>query len=262
MKGHIMKTPKSILAALLFSALACSAFADNELVADVQGALRANSQLSNYYIQVDSFEGLVVLHGWVRTRRLRNEAANQARQVFGVERVYNYITTDDNDDSIARNINRSYRIQNAQANMNDRIGDLGTVSESAAEIYPGTRRRDPDAVLVPQASVPVNLGSAAKERLDADPILSIFRLSVDNYKTVVLLHGTVPDSRTARDAEKIAARTPGVKKVVSYLNVPETTSTRAPVWPFVVDLRHSEIERKPVPRAEFVDSDYEVNQER
>ncbi|HYG76242.1 MAG TPA: BON domain-containing protein [Planctomycetota bacterium] len=248
-----MKGWTTFSAVLLAALLAIPAHADDELVPDIQATLQAHPQLSRYYIKVDTFGGLAVLHGWVRNNRLRAMAEAEVRQVRGVDRIFNYIRTDSNSESIARAINRSERIQGAQANMNDQIRGIGTLVNVHPELYHGARTHEMDTVEMPLATLPPNLAASVREQLELDPVLALYDINVDNYERVVLLHGDVPDVRTARDAERVAARTPGVRKVVSYLNVAETAAVQVPEWPYVVELHHSGMEPARMPsRPEYV----------
>lgn len=52
-----------------------------------------------------------------------------------------------------------------------------------------------------------------------DPDVSALKINIDTYQGVVTLRGEVPDYRTANRAVSIAKRAPGVKRVVSYLNI-------------------------------------------
>jgi osmotically-inducible protein OsmY len=200
--------------------------------------LRHDPLLSRYYIQVDVMEGLAVLHGWVRTPQARRAIEERVRNNEGVVQVYSYIVVDPIGNDTLREIVKAQRVQIAISNQNDLVRDDGTLFETRAEPYASAIRvADYGVVDAPLAVPPLTLASAVKTRLDIDPIVTLYNVKVDAWNRTIILNGVVRDERIAADAERIAARTPGVTKVVSYL-IPENTIEPMCELNYVVTLSH------------------------
>jgi len=228
---------KTLLLPLLALALALSAGAfgatlngvvigpprvDN-LQADIRASLHDDPATRNLDISVDTYKGLAVLHGWVRTPLIRRDVTARVRNMPGVDRVYSYITNDDTP-SYSRDLNEGLRANITASNMNERT------------TYSG-----PTIGLIP---APNNLARDVKVRLVSDAITGDLDIKVDSYDGLVVLHGNVPDDYAKAAVDGIASRTPGVDRVFSYLSVGDVVVVPEPTFgTVVIDLGRPELEK-------------------
>lgn len=64
-------------------------FSDAGITASIKSKLLADSDIKGFQINVDTYEGVVTLHGRVSSRSARRKAASLARDVEGVSSVEN-----------------------------------------------------------------------------------------------------------------------------------------------------------------------------
>ena len=229
-----MKTLLLPLMALVLSAGAFAASLNGVVIgpahgttldADIRANLRNDPGTRNLDITVDTYKGLAVLHGWVRTPQIRRDVASRVRNMPGVDRVYSYIVVDVARDSFVRDLNEGLRANVTQSNMNERP-DV----------------RVPTIGLI---SAPNDLARNAKVRLAADAVTGEFDIAVDSYDGLVVLHGKVPDDSAKDSVDAVASRTPGVDRVFSYLNVGDAVVVPEPTTgTVVIDLGRPEIEKR------------------
>lgn len=181
---------------------------------EIERSMRAEPALRNVYIKVDRYGDLAVMHGWVIDKKLRAAAERSVRATAGVTTVYNYVTYDESED-INRAIDMGRRVQLNGATIDDRV--LDTLN-------------------LPYVTTPSTLSVRVKQRLDGDPTTSPLDVRVDTYGALVLLHGNIADWNAARDVERVAASTPGVERVYSYLTTAAAAELPSRPWPVVVDL--------------------------
>jgi osmotically-inducible protein OsmY len=228
-----MKNLKFVASILMLWAVSSTSAmsATNTLADDITFQISSHPYFGRYHIQVETFGGLAVLHGWVMNRYERRAIIDRVKRMEGVERVYSYIISDDaredcgpmSADDIARTMNKAQRVQMGMANANDDIRDLGIQfdSQEGAHIV-RAERVDYAVVETPLIGAPETAAASVKANLTVDDVTSLYNLQVDSYAGIVFLHGAVPSESVAEDAKQIAARTPGVRQVVSYLAVGES----------------------------------------
>jgi hypothetical protein len=85
-----------------------------------------------------------------------------------------------------------------------------------------------------------NLTIEVSNQYVMNDVLSLYNLRVESYQGLVILHGVVP-ARTAREAESVAAHTPGVDQVFSYLQTTEMATPVSDPTPALVELNHEPI---------------------
>lgn len=226
---------KTLLVPLLALALSAGAYAatlngvvigppraDN-LQADIRASLHDDPATQNLDISVDTYKGLVVLHGWVRTAQIRRDVAARVRNMPGVDRVYSYITADETP-SYTRDLNEGLRANITASNMNER-----------------TNVRGPTIGLIP---APNDLARDVKVRLVADAVTGDLEIKVDSYDGLVVLHGKVPDDNAKAAVDSVASHTPGVDRVFSYLSVGDAVVVPEPTFgTVVIDLGRPELEK-------------------
>lgn len=197
--------------------------ADAALQQRVDQALAASPVTHGLLVDVDMWNGLAVLHGWTLTRSQRRDVERAVAGIEGVERVYNYMLTDEDVDGPYHEAYMGYRITVGRLNEYD--SDVRSTS-----LYP----INPPVVM--SAASP--LGRVVKYRVDIEPFSGIHEVRVDEYNGLVILHGQAPSLAFAREAESIAAHTAGVKRVYSYIQTPEVVERVRTDWPVVVELDH------------------------
>jgi osmotically-inducible protein OsmY len=220
--------------------------ATNTLADDISIQISSHPYFGRYHIQVETFGSLAVLHGWVLHSSERRAIVDRVKRMEGVERVYSYIITDDTridcgpmtSDDIVRTMNKAQRVQMGIANAYDQIRDLGIQFDSIEGAHINRPAQIDYAVVeTPLIGIPETAAAAVKANLTLDDVTSIYNLQVDSYAGIVFLHGWVPNDGVADDAKQIAARTPGVRQVVSYMGVGESTG-EVIVGPVEVALFH------------------------
>jgi len=183
------------------------------LAGEVRTALRTHHETQDLLIQADSAEGLVVLHGIVYSRQMKDAVEQLVWQVPGVDQVYSYLIVDRPED-ITASIARSTSIEVTAANMYDRTSPFS------------------DPFHAPFFDVPNysnDLARKVADELTLNPLVNMYDLKVHGYNGVIILHGRVNDSRAARDAEAVVSLTPGVTRVLSYLDTgPDSAEPPAP----------------------------------
>jgi len=204
--------------------------------------LASHPQTRGVYVQVDTWNGLAILHGWTLTNQQRRAAQAIVRGMEGVDRVYNYMISDADNVTMDQSARKGRSIQIAASNMNDQILDTGiyldltgmpitesTSSLASEPVYPAPRT---------VVAVPDRLSQIVKFRVDIQPFTGMNEIRVDGYDGLIILHGQAPSLRFQREAESIAAHTAGVKQVFSYITTPEATELVLEPWPVLVELDH------------------------
>lgn len=222
------------LAAAVPSARAQSVVVDpayDALKRSVLNALNADPVTHGQYVQVDTYDGLVILHGWTLNKNIRQAINKRVQQVPGVAAVFDYIVFDQTEaEEMEREIGMADRIQISMTNSNDRVFDRGTPTGRGG---------------MPRATTPDELALTVKYALGNEPYTGIYEITVENYNGIIVLHGLAPNDTFARNAESIAAQVWGVRRVFSYLQTEEMATPAEQDWPLVVELNH---EPKPVQR--------------
>ncbi|HYF51306.1 MAG TPA: BON domain-containing protein [Planctomycetota bacterium] len=204
--------------------------------------LASNSATRGLYVQVDTWNGLAILHGWTLTNQQRRAVEEVVRGIEGVDRVYNYMISDADHVGLDESARKARSIQVTASNMNDQILDTGIYSDlTGMPVTEFTSSLAVDPVLPPPVTVvavPDRLSQIVKFRLDIQPFTGMHEIRVDGYNGLVILHGQAPSLRFQREAESIAAHTAGVKQVFSYITTPEQTEPVLDPWPVLVELDH------------------------
>ena len=204
----------------------------------VLSALHRDPLTKDWHVQVDTYGGLVVLHGWVLTRNMRDALEAKVNAIPGVEQVYDYVNHDDLND-VARSIEQGYNLEVNSSNIDIPARELDTdvlqVTQSGIQF---------DKVPLVVHPLPP-LAVKTRDQLNLDPVASAYEnLRVDSWNGLVILHGRVEDRAAAQSIERLAARTPGVQAVFSYLttDMADVCLPREPVTgevvPYVVHLEH------------------------
>jgi osmotically-inducible protein OsmY len=191
----------------------------------VEKTLRADPRTQNFYVSADTYQGLVILHGWVGSVRQRDTIISLVNDMPEVERVFSFIEINRDPDDLIRLTNEGVRFQVSQSNMNER-----------------TRFDFPSVGML---TGPTDLARAVKVNLDADAITGAFDIKVDGYQGLVVLHGHVPDDSAKASAERVAAAVYGVDKVFSYITVDDVRTVELVVprnpWGVAVTLTRPEL---------------------
>jgi len=161
---------------------------------DIQTDLRSDPLFETARVDVDLYKGLVIVHGAAANRESLLALNDKLRVREGVVAVYNYMKHPDMTEG----------------------EDLGAISVS----YEDFRRLDN----VGSGNNSFTLAQRVQDRLWADPQLAAFDFDVDAYMGAIVLHGNVSDPGLAKRARDIAAHTPGVEDVLSYVNMTPSVS--------------------------------------
>ena len=174
---------------------------DSALAEQIQKDLLADPLFRGATVQVDLYNGLAIIHGAVPNRAMLTAINDTVRFRRGVSSVYNY--------------------------MNYPGKNTGGAIDSIAVTFDTFDRLDE---VGPRYSA-FTISERVEDRLSASPALAVAELEVDAYMGLIILHGTVSDSSLAQQAKEIAAHTPGVDAVLSYINVslPVSALIAAPV---------------------------------
>jgi osmotically-inducible protein OsmY len=215
----------------------------NQTLDDVIVERLANNAFTRgLYVQVDTWNGLAILHGWTLTHQQRRAVEEVVRDIEGVDRVYNYMISDADHVGLDQSARKGRSIQIAAGNMNDQILDTGIYTDlTGLPVTEFTSSLAVDPVLPPPVTVvavPDRLSQIVKFRVDVQPFTGLNEIRVDGYDGLIILHGQAPSLRFQREAESIAAHTAGVKQVFSYITTPEQTEPVLDPWPVLVELDH------------------------
>lgn len=183
----------------------------------IEKVLRADTRTHNFLISADTYHGLVVLHGSVHAGWQRDEVVRLVRNLPEVVQVFSYIQIKRNTDDLVRDIYEGERYQVTLGNMNER----SFVEFPAVGLLSG----------------PTDLARAVKVNLDADVVTGEFEIMVDTFEGLAILHGSVPDDSAKASAQAVAARTPGVDMVYSYITVDDIYERDTMCAPGTVTIR-------------------------
>ncbi len=199
-----------------------------ELRGAIQRALATDPQMQPLQVQVDVYQNLAVLHGWVLDSQTRRAVEDFVRAEDGVGQVYNYIYADESN-SLQKDLQLGEEVRVGLGDeWNPQINGLGRLSDVAGRRPIFSPDQTPsEQAMAPVVSAPSPLAIAVQDRLDADPMFVTQKLQADSYGGLIILHGTVPLEIDARNAQMLAAQTPGVEVVYSYLQTRESVRPEA-----------------------------------
>jgi len=162
---------------------------DSALAEQIQKDLRADPLFRGASIDVDLYKGLAIVHGSVPNRGMLSAINDTVRFRRGVNSVYNYMHSPE------KNVSGAMDSIAVTFDTFERLDEVGSRYSA------------------------FTISERVEDRLKASPGLVSSDLEVDAYLDLVILHGTVPDRALATQAKEIAAHTPGVGTVLSYIGV-------------------------------------------
>lgn len=209
----------------------------NALEVSILNELRKDPLTRNWNVEVDTYRGLAVLHGWVLSRPMREALEHKIADIDGVEAIYNYVVYEHlNDLPSLIEEGANYQVNSAASHVR------------ADELQLGIPKMGLPSDNVPLVITPTPpLALKVMDVFSGDPLASAYpNLRVDSWNDLVILHGQVLDRKTADDFERMAASVPGVGRVYTYLiardaalNLPTITGSGFPdTLPVAVHVDH------------------------
>lgn len=160
---------------------------DAAITAKVKAKLLADDDIKGMKIDVDTYNGVVMMSGTVESEAQMAKAAALAAEVKGVSSVTNKLTL-------------------SLADVTGKVGAV--VGGNNASRSTETTARDAE------------ITAKVKAKLLADPDVSGMKIDVDTRNGVVLLTGTSGSQAQRQRALELAARVDGVVSVTNELTVP------------------------------------------
>ena len=187
---------------------------DSALSAILTQELRSDPLFSGMMLTVDLYNGLAIVHGGAPSQKMADAVNEKLRNRKGIEVIFNYMTIAGQVPAVLpQSISATY--------------------DSLDRLLEGCDR--------PSAFV---LAGRVLQRLRAAPGLETIDFSVDAYRNLVILHGTVSDAIQAERARDIARYTDDVGAVLSYIQI------APPVSAFVT----AQVEAAPVLRRTLIEA--------
>jgi osmotically-inducible protein OsmY len=170
---------------------------DENLSRKVTTEFRNDPLFEGMTLTIDLYKGLAIVHGGAANQQMVALVTRRLQNNPGVDVVYNYMSSPDMPLSQPESIAVTY-------DHFDRMAKVGNKSNAFA------------------------IAGDVKDRLTADARLSGLDFDVDSYLGLIVLHGNGASAAQATRAKEIAAHTPGVEAVLSYVTID------APLGPVVV----------------------------